>query len=190
MTKGGLMWGILAVVGMGIMSVFAVSEIILETNYNGKRSSSGDTQTKKLSPGEEKRAQKKRYNDLVYRLKQQGLLEEINKDGEKFFRLTTEGRRTLAKAQERLSLPPVHYIKETDDRFVIVMFDIPEKDRKKRAWLRAVLINLGFSIAQKSVWIGKVRIPQAFVDDLVKLNIDNFVEIFQVTKAGNLKHII
>ncbi len=184
------MWKVLTVVGVGLVSAVEVSQIILETKYNGKRIGGGGTSAVVPSPQNEKRAQRKRYQNLVYKLKQNGLLEEVEKEGKKFFRLTIEGKRKLGKVRENSSLPSTHYIKEKDDRFVIVMFDIPEKDRKKRAWLRAVLINLGFSMSQKSVWIGKVRIPRQFIDDLVKLRIDEFVEIFQVTKTGNLKHVV
>ena len=190
MAKGDLIWGILAVIGMGVMSVAEVSEIILETPYKGTGGGRSRAANTKISPQEEKRAQRRRYDNLVYRLKQQGLLEVVEKEGKKFFRLTSEGKRKLAKSREVPSLPSTHYETKKDERFVIVMFDIPEQERKKRAWLRAVLINLGFSMAQKSVWIGKVRIPQTLIDDLVKLNLDDFVEIFQVTKTGNLKHVI
>ncbi|AKM78305.1 TPA: CRISPR-associated endonuclease Cas2 [Candidatus Wolfebacteria bacterium] len=190
MAKGDLMWGILAVIGMGVMSVIEVSDIILETPYKGTGGGRGKAANITLSPQDAKRAQRRRYDNLVYRLKQQGLLEEVEKEGKKFFRLTAEGKRKLTKSKESPSLPSLYYEKEKDERFVIVMFDIPEQDRKKRAWLRAVLINLGFSMAQKSVWIGKVRIPQTLIDDLVKLDLDDFVEIFQVTKTGNLKHVI
>lgn len=197
MAKGDLMWGILVVIGGSIIEAvdlfLAISTSPYGASLNQIQQNSGQVSgllSQSVSKEDSKQTQKKRYNNLIYNLKQQGLLEEIEKSGKKFFRLTLMGKIRLKKLQEKSSLPTTHYTREKDDRFVIVMFDIPEKERRKRAWLRAVLINLGFSMAQKSVWMGKVRIPHAFIDDLVKLDLDDFVEIFQVTKAGNLKHVI
>lgn len=197
MAKGDLMWGLLVVIGGGIIEAadlfLAISASPYGASLNEIRRNSGQVYGL-LSDGifekDSEQTRRKRYNNLVYNLKQQGLLAEVEKGGKKFFSLTAKGKDKLKKTKENPPLPITHYIKEKDERFAIVMFDIPEKDRRKRAWLRAVLINLGFSMAQKSVWIGKVRIPQAFIDDLVKLELDDFVEIFQVTKTGNLKHVI
>ena len=74
-------------------------------------------------------------------------------------------------------------------QFTIVVFDIPEKERSKRAWIREVLKNLDLKMIQKSVWVGKVKIPKQFIDDLDKFNMVDFVEIFEISKAGSLKQI-
>ena len=81
------------------------------------------------------------------------------------------------------------YEKESSERVTIVIFDIPEKERRKRDWLRAVLKNLGLKMIQKSVWIGKVKIPEALIKDLKRLNLIECVEIFEVSRTGSLEHI-
>ena len=43
---------------------------------------------------------------------------------------------------------------------------------------------------QKSVWIGKVKIPKEFLDDLFKLRLIDYIEIFEISKAGSLKNLI
>jgi hypothetical protein len=45
-------------------------------------------------------------------------------------------------------------------------------------------------MVQKSVWVGKTKIPQDFLDDLFKLKLVDFVEIFEISRTGSLKHLI
>jgi hypothetical protein len=55
--------------------------------------------------------------------------------------------------------------------------------------MRSALKNLGFRMIQKSVWVGKVTLPEDFLSDLRQLNLISCVEIFEVNKAGSLRHI-
>ena len=79
---------------------------------------------------------------------------------------------------------------KNDDRLIIVIFDIPERERRKRAWLRLALKNIGLKLIQRSVWMGKVQIPKEFLDDIRELHLVNFVEIFEITKSGSLNQVI
>lgn len=124
---------------------------------------------------------------LLYKLKKEGLITEKG-DG---LKLTFQGRRKLDILRKKLTarLPVKDYPKEKDDKFKIIIFDIPESQRHKRAWLRSVLISLDFSLLQKSVWFGKSKIPQDLIEDLEKLELLPFVEIFEVSKTGSIKLI-
>ena len=84
----------------------------------------------------------------------------------------------------------MYYPKEKGNKVIIVMFDIPEEYTKKRTWLRMVLGNLDFKMAQKSVWIGKTKIPKELIADIMKMKLEGFVEVFEVGSTGNLKHVI
>jgi len=70
-----------------------------------------------------------------------------------------------------------------------VTFDIPEASRGKRAWIREVLKNFEFTMVQQSVWMGKIKIPRAFLDDLKNMGLLDRVVIFEVSKSGNLEKI-
>lgn len=135
---------------------------------------------------------KQKYYNMLYYLKQSGLIEEEQKNNERFFLLTKKGKEKLAylKEQNKRRLPETVYLKEENNKFVIVVFDIPELEKRKREWLRAVLINLGFKMIQKSVWMGKVKIPKEFLEDLFKIKLVDFVEIFEISKTGSLEHLI
>ena len=73
---------------------------------------------------------------------------------------------------------------------MIFAFDVPEKEKRKRGWLRTVLRRLDFTMIQKSVWVGKSKIPQEFLEDIYRFKMVDFVEIFEVSKTGSLRHIV
>lgn len=138
------------------------------------------------------RREKQKYYNLILYLKKSGLIEEKHRDSKKFFILTKNGKDKLLKLREKnnTKLPENSYLKEENNKFIIVIFDIPEVERRKRVWLRAVLINLGFKMIQKSVWLGKIKIPKEFLEDLFKMKLVDFVEIFEISETGSLEHLI
>jgi hypothetical protein len=44
-------------------------------------------------------------------------------------------------------------------------------------------------MVQKSLWLGKVKIPEEFLVDIRKLSLLDYVEIFEITKTGSLKNL-
>lgn len=129
------------------------------------------------------------YAKFIYWLNHEGFIEQ--KTGE-VPRVTSRGKNWLKdfleRKKNRIEVPL--YESSEANYFIIVAFDIPEAERKKRAWLRSVLKNLGLYMVQKSFWMGRVRLPDEFLKDLHKLHLIDHVEIFQVTKFGTLKHLI
>ena len=138
-----------------------------------------------------KRKAKQRYHSLIYKLKKDNLIKESAKGDKKFFIITKKGKDKLSLLIKRNKkmLPKIFFQKEKGDKFIIIAFDVPETERIKRDWLREVIKNLGFKMIQKSVWIGKIKIPKEFLNDLLKLKLVDFVEIFEISKIGSLKHI-
>lgn len=134
---------------------------------------------------------KQKYYNLIYKLKRDGLIEEEISKGHKFFNITGLGIKKLKNLQTRTKerMPPARYQKENGGKLIIIIFDIPEKERKKREWLRFALKNLGLKMIQKSVWLGKIKIPKQFLKDIDRLRILDFIEIFEITKTGSLKYI-
>lgn len=135
---------------------------------------------------------KQRYYSMLYKLKKDGLIQEKVIQNKKFYIPTKLGKFKLNKMKKlyesRLPLPK--YIARRSHTMAIIVFDIPEKERKKRDWLRCVLHNLGFRMLQKSVWIGMARVPKEFLDDLHKLRIAEYIEIFGISKTGTIEQIV
>ncbi len=142
----------------------------------------------KIVPGNEKQT-KRRFSDFVYRLKKDGLIAERKKEKDRFLALTSKGRAFLNKVISG-KLPSSKYMPEGEDELKIIIFDIPEKEKRKREWLRWALKNLNFKMIQKSVWLGKAKLPQQFIDDLGRINMLSYVEIFAITKKGSLRQTI
>ena len=133
-----------------------------------------------------------RFYSMMNKLEKDGLIVKLGKQSGKNFKLTSKGTQKIKQLKKRLKtvLPDPDYSRQNHRNFVIVIFDIPEADRRKRVWLRSALCNLNFRILQKSVWIGKVKIPKEFINDLKELRMINYVEIFEISKGGTLRQIV
>ncbi len=130
---------------------------------------------------------------LAY-LRRSGLIEEKGTGKTHKIFLSALGKLRLKKLQQRFSTPVAHpptsYTAAPGNRFVIVTFDVPEKERRKRDWLRNSLAHLGLQMIQKSVWVGKIKLPRQFLDDIQALHLVQCVEIFEVSKTGTLQHLL
>ncbi len=131
------------------------------------------------------RENRKRCRALIKKLEQQGLIERIQKRKKVFINITRRGASRLARIQERQT------IKETplaagakNAHWIIVVFDIPEKKRCKRDWIRRTLNTMGFVMIQKSVWMSQTILPKAFIESIAQQDLAPYVEILEITKEG------
>jgi len=131
------------------------------------------------------RDQRKRFNRLVYLLKKDGIIESTGRKGVSgVISITKKGKRIAEPLENRFK-----YKLENDDCFKIVAFDIPEKQRGKRRWLREALTCLKFTMVQQSVWLGKSKIPHEFINDLIARDIFDKIEILTIDKLGSLNRL-
>ena len=130
--------------------------------------------------------ERQRISKLLCKLKNDGLIiKEKNKNGV-FWKTTENGK---DKTTDKKYNPNPNYKIKQSNEIKIVTFDIPETKKASRNWLRKVLKNLKFKMLQKSVWIGKTILPEEFLDDLERLNLLSYVEIFAITKTGTIKQL-
>ncbi len=122
----------------------------------------------------------KTFAAILSRLKDQGLAEGRKSAGRTAWRITKEGRKYLAEFSQELNFP------ESDGVKRVVVFDIPEKEREKRRWLRGELVAMRYQQLQKSVWMGEVPLPEEFIDDLDSLQLRGKVHIFKVESEGTI----
>ena len=110
------------------------------------------------------------FNNNLYRLKKKGILDfDFNKDI-----VINKNSLVLHTFFTRIKERP------TGDTKVMVLFDIPEKKRKTRNWLRSQLKLWDFEMLQQSVWLGKGPLPKEFSVRLRLLNISECVKIFKI----------
>lgn len=136
------------------------------------------------------RENRRRFKYVLYYLRKEGFIQEGEKNKQTIARLTRSGREMLQKLRRRKeTASSAKYPIEKDNVLKIVIFDIPEEDRRKRYWLRSALRNLEFQMLQKSVWTGKMKLPKEFLDDLERMRLLSHVEVFAVSKKGTLQKI-
>lgn len=116
---------------------------------------------------------------ILAQLKAQGLVQPAPKRGRRYWRLTPAGRAALAEQQRYLAARP-------DGQKRLVCFDIPERDRAKRQWLRGELVACGYRQLQKSVWIGEAPLPQELIEALDALDLRGRVHILHLKSGGTL----
>jgi len=144
----------------------------------------------KLTLEEYRRLERQRFYNLLNYLQKQGLVAK-HKEKEKrssFWVITRKGKEKLEELEERRNntLPKIKYEIKKDDELKIITFDIPEKERRKRDWLRQNLLALNFSPLQKSVWVGYSKLPEEFLTELKELSLFPYIEIFTVHKSGTI----
>lgn len=175
------------------MTMPAMMGAIIESGYGASSAKIERAFERNMSrSAEPRRRQYQRYSMMVRYLSKQGMLSKENLRGEIRLRLTKQGREKLKKIkyERKHNLPGFGYEKSPGTKVVIVVYDIPEKRRKERDWLREILKRIGLEQLQQSVWVGKIIIPRRLIEDLALRNLADFVEIVEVGGKGTLEHLI
>lgn len=128
------------------------------------------------------------YQAFLFSLKRDGLINAAPSRG-RIPRLTQKGFERLARLRGRWKrrLPAPRYEESGIPESTIVVFDVPEGERRKRNWLRVALKRLQFKMIQKSVWFGATKLPSDFLEDMRRCGVWSYVEIFSITKRGTLR---
>jgi len=132
---------------------------------------------------------RRRMQNTISRLKADGLVEGSGKDG---FQITKSGKSALKKLKAKLLSKSIQsdYPVESSNRLYVVIFDVPERDKWKREWLRSVLKQMGFEMLQKSVWISNIKLPKEFLEDLKTMELFGHLHIFAVNKPGSISSFL
>jgi hypothetical protein len=134
--------------------------------------------------------ERQKLSKLIHKLQKEGTIaiERTNEQKANYWILTKKGKNKKRSLEQKLQGAANYTVKQTNE-LKIVIFDIPEPERKKRAWLRSVLKNLKYKMLQKSVWAGNAMLPEQFFKDLLKRNLLGYVEVLAATKRGTLEKI-
>ena len=123
---------------------------------------------------------------LLCRLRKDGLVASTGSKRNTEWTITGKGKKHL-QAIPSPSLTATDYELPPKDNIIrLVSFDIPEKQRKKRDWLRTTLLACEYSILHKSVFIGKRPLPDEVVGEMRALDLMSYVHIVGVDKNGTL----
>ncbi len=75
--------------------------------------------------------------------------------------------------------------KKWDKKYRVVIFDVPEKQRRDRNWLRNELYFLNYKQLQKSVFISKCPITEDLIKEIKRKKLGNFVNYLLVDRVYN-----
>ena len=118
------------------------------------------------------------FRSTLSRLGKKGLVQ--NKYGA--WKITEDGLEFLNSKNKKIK--EFFYEKPRNKNIVrnlIVCFDIPEKERRSRDWLRSELIGFGFEPIQKSLWFGP-PLPKEFVEFLSERKILDYIRFFKAER--------
>lgn len=121
------------------------------------------------------RYRKHNFYQLVSRSLRTRFIEKIEKDGEIYIRITTEGKKTIQRDFPMLLLQN----RKWDRKWRIVMFDVEEINKKVRDRLRRKLRELGFGMLQRSVFISPHDIVKDFSEFAENEGINDYLYLLE-----------
>lgn len=133
------------------------------------------------------RFKKHHFNNLIWRTLKTGYIERIEKGGEIYLRITSQGKNASQREFPLLHLQN----KPWDGKWRIVMFDISEAEKKGRDYLRQKLKELGFGMLQESVFITPHDILRDFSEYVESIGLKESVDILEASYIlGDQKKLI
>jgi DNA-binding transcriptional regulator PaaX len=113
----------------------------------------------------------------IHRLKKKGLIEKelagivLSKHGKEYVRKKFDSLRQFSI--------PKHI---SQDRNLLVMFDVPVEKKGEREWLRWHLKKFNYIMIQHSVWVGPSPLPKDFKEYLHEIKLDKCIKTFKLEK--------
>lgn len=123
-----------------------------------------------------KEKNKRKVNDLIYYLKAKGYIKVKNLQSSKAIILTKKGMDKVLKASFKAEKSK----KRQDGKWIMLIFDIPEKYKKARNLMNSVLHNLGYKMFQQSVWVTPYDVSEKTERLLQFYSLDEYVKIFLI----------
>ena len=127
-----------------------------------------------------KKYKKHNFYALVSRSLKIGGLEKEIKNGHVYLKLTSLGKEKILNKIPFFKLRK----KRWDGKWLMVVFDIPEKHSSTRRALREKLRELGFGMLQRSVWISPYNFSSLFQEFLENIGLSEKVLVVGPTKIG------
>ena len=112
----------------------------------------------------------------ISRLKQRGVLEPGRREGAAGYALSARGRDILAEGDRRIFDRPRA---GPGDGWLLVVFSVPEPERRRRHALRSRLTWLGFGTVSAGVWIAPGHLADETAEVLERGGLSGYVSLFR-----------
>ena len=123
-----------------------------------------------------KKYKREKFSKLISYLNKKGYIKIKNLKSSKSVILTKEGISKALKASFNIESKK----KRKDGKWIMVIFDVPEKNRKSRNLLRSILFNLGYKMFQQSAWISPYDVYSKTEKLLALYSLDQYVKMFLI----------
>lgn len=124
----------------------------------------------------------------IHRLVKKGFIEKGLMEEEICIKLTELGLEKLQEKRQKEKEKKLFKLKAGDGKWDgawrIVVFDIPEQNKRVRSVLRQTLRRLEFKPLQKSVWISKNNFTKDLRVWARELGMSDFIRIFETKDLG------
>lgn len=130
----------------------------------------------------ETKRQRRQFAQFVNHLKRKGYIKIAILKNKKGILLSPKGKEKALRVKYS-KVKPEGLKKRKDRKWVMVIFDIPEKKRKYRNDFRSFLYSLGFQKLQKSVWISPYNISKQLEEVIRVYRIDSYIRIFLIEEV-------
>ena len=122
---------------------------------------------------------KSAFRMAVSRNLKTGEIEKVVENGEPYFKITSQGKKHLVR------LFPIYKLADAgwDGKWRVVIFDIPEIDKKTREYLRWKLLSWGFGMLQKSVYISPLDVLVDVKEYLKSQELHGKVVVFEAREV-------
>lgn len=128
----------------------------------------------------EYKKKKKDFAKFIYKLEQNGYIKRLKVKDKSAVMLTPKGLDKVFTIKMKLK----EKRQRRDKKWQMVLFDIPEKKRKKRDFFRKSLKYLGYKKLQKSIWVCPHDVLQETKDLIKRYKLESHVELLLVKKIG------
>lgn len=120
------------------------------------------------------------FSSLLSQLNQDGLIKRNGSRKDAFWLLTAKGREKVRSFTRFME--PV----KADGVPRLVVYDIPEVDKRKRNLIRSELVACNYQQLQRSVWLGYSPLPENFIRSLEDMKLEGKVHIISIQKKGTI----
>jgi len=126
-----------------------------------------------------RKKQRKHFAQFINYLKKSGYIKIKNLEGKKGILLTPKGKNKALKTRFKL----LEKKKREDRKWIMVIFDIPERKRDLRDLLRENLQILGYKKFQQSVWVCPYDVLKETESTISQNSLDSYVRIFLIEEV-------
>jgi hypothetical protein len=127
----------------------------------------------------ERQKAKRKFNQFIGYLQERGYIKIKTLEGTKGVILTPRGADRVLRVRRKLKEKK----KRRDGKWIMIIFDIPEKQKQSRELLRDALFDLGYQKLQQSVWVCPYDVYKETEEVVQSYKIISYVKIFLIEEV-------